>query len=74
MELFVPWWLSSHSLPRTPVAILILIDPRVQVKSVEGDSLLTNWNFNQIWSDLSIESVRVHAEIMGGVPQSNQSR
>jgi hypothetical protein len=46
-----------------------MINPRVQVNSVEGDSLLTNWNFSQIWSDLGIEPVGIHAQVMGGISQ-----
>jgi len=57
----------------TPVAGLILVHPVVQIKPVKGDALLPDANFHQIRPDLGIEAVPVHAQIEGGVPQSDQS-
>jgi hypothetical protein len=50
-----------------------LIDPRVQVKTIISDSLLTDWNLNEIRAHFLIETVGVHPQVEGGVPQPDQS-
>jgi hypothetical protein len=57
----------------TPVAGLILIHPRVQIKAVEGDTLFTDLNFNKIRTDLGVETVPIHPKIERCVPQPDQS-
>jgi len=53
----------------TPVAGFILIHPGVQIKAVEGNSLFSNGNFNEIRPDLCVEAIPVHPEIKGGISQ-----
>ncbi len=42
-----------------------MICPGVEIKSVEGDPLLTDWNFYKMGSHFFVEAVAVHAEIEG---------
>ena len=47
------------------VALLILIGPIVEVKTVEGDALDPDANLGNEWADFGIEPVAVHAEVVG---------
>jgi hypothetical protein len=57
----------------TPVAGFILIHPGVQIKSVEGDTLLTDRDFSQIGPDFGLEAVPVHTQVMRRVPEADQA-
>ena len=46
----------------------------VQFKSVEGDSLFSDANFNEIGPYLGVEAIAVHAQVTGCIPEANQSR
>jgi hypothetical protein len=67
-------WLAPFGLSRgTPVAGFIFIGPAVQVKTVKGNSFHTNSNDAEVWSDLAVEAVLVHAEVARCVPQSDEA-
>lgn len=51
-----------------------MVHPGIQIKSVEGDALLADTDFNQIGADLRVESVPVHPDIEGRIPQPDQAR
>jgi hypothetical protein len=55
-----------------PVATLILIRPRIEVKAIKGDSLDANRNERELRTDFAIEAVPVHPEVGGRVAQSNK--
>jgi hypothetical protein len=66
----LPWAFSFNNTS----AGYILIYPGVQIKSVKGNTLQPDTNFNQKRPYLGIKAVPVHAQIEGCVPQSDQSR
>jgi hypothetical protein len=51
----------------------MLISPCVEIDTIKCNSLFTNWNLDQVWSDLAVEPIAVHAEIEGCIPQPNQA-
>ena len=51
-----------------------MIDPGVQFKSVEGNTLFADANFHEIRSYLGVEAVAVHAEVARRIPEADQSR
>lgn len=51
-----------------------MVDPGIQIKSVEGDALLADTDFNQIGADLRVEAVAVHPDVEGRIPQPDQAR
>jgi hypothetical protein len=53
----------------TPVAGFILLYPSVQIKPIKSNALLANGNFREIRPHFLIETVAVHPQIEGGVPQ-----
>jgi len=58
----------------TPVAGLILVGPGIEVKTVEGHALHANsyrWNSG---TDIAVEAVLVHPEIIGRIAKSYKSR
>jgi len=56
----------------TPIAGLIILHPVVQFKSIEGNPLVADANLGQIRPDLGVESVAVHAEVEGSIPQADE--
>jgi hypothetical protein len=56
----------------TPIARLIIFDPVVQFKSIEGNSLVANANLGYMKPNLSVEAVLVHAEVEGRIPQADE--
>jgi len=66
--------LVSSRLTGTPVAGLILVHPGVQVKAVEGDTLLADGNSGEMRSDFGVETVAVHAEVERDVAEPDESR
>ena len=54
------------------MAALIVVNPGVQFKAVEGNSLSTNAYFGEVWPDLGVEAVSVHAQVARGVPEAEQ--
>jgi hypothetical protein len=58
----------------TPVAVLIFVEPSVQIKAIEGHPLPANPNFGDMWANLGIEPISVHAEVARGVLQANHTR
>lgn len=57
-----------------PVAGLIVVRPRVQIKTIKRDSLHANANDWHAGSHLAIEAVLVHSEIRGRIAESYESR
>jgi hypothetical protein len=57
-----------------PVAALMVVGPGIKVKTVKGDSLRTDWNCREGWTNVAIEAILVHAEIRRGVAQPNEAR
>ena len=51
-----------------------MLHPGIEFKSVEGDALPPDANFHQIRPYLGVETITVHAEVAGRVPEANQSR
>lgn len=57
----------------TPVAGLILVGPGIEVKTIEGDALHANsyrWNSG---TDIAVEAVLVHPEILGRIAKAYKS-
>ena len=57
-----------------PVAALIVVGPGIEVKTVESDSLRTNGDYGEARTNVAIEAIFIHAEIRGGVAQSDEAR
>jgi hypothetical protein len=51
-----------------------LLYPGVEFKSVEGDALPPDANFNEIRTYLGIKSIAVHTQVTGCVEEADQSR
>jgi hypothetical protein len=56
-----------------PVAALIVVRPCIEVNAVEGDSLNANAKGEDARAHFPVEAVLVHAEIGGGVAQSDEA-
>jgi hypothetical protein len=56
-----------------PVAALIVVRPCIEVNAVEGDSLNANAQGEHARPHFAVEAVLVHAEISGGVAQSDEA-
>ena len=69
---------ASHDLVSfpsgTPVAGLIVVDPSVEFKAVEADTLLANGDFGQIRPHLGVEAVAVHAEVARRITKADDPR
>gem|GEM_PF-2033896 len=59
---------------RTPTAGLIFLHPGIQINPVECPALLADGNLKDIGAHLPIESIAIHAQIIRGIAQANQSR
>ena len=57
----------------TPVAPFILVHPSVHFKAVEGDTLAADANFSQSRAQLPVKAIAVHAQIVGGVAEPDQT-
>src|SRR5690242_18163545 len=69
---FVPCQLTFR-LSGTPVAALILLDPGVQFKAIEGDALGADGDFRELRPYLGVEPVAVHAEIERRVAKADEA-
>ena len=56
-----------------PVAALIVIRPCIEVNAVEGDSLDADAQGEDARPHFAVEAVLVHAEVGGGVTQSDEA-
>ena len=56
-----------------PVAALIVVRPCIEVNAVEGDSLDADAQGEDARPHFAVEAVLVHAEIGGGVAQSDEA-
>jgi hypothetical protein len=52
----------------------VVVCPLVELKPVEGDPLLSDWEFPNVWPDRFVEFVPAHAEIAVRVPRANEAR
>src|SRR5277367_4688007 len=57
-----------------PVATLIVVRPRIEVKPIEGDSLRAYRDRGEQWTNVAIEAIFVHAEIRRSVAHTNEAR
>jgi hypothetical protein len=57
-----------------PVAALIVVGPRVEVKTVKGDPLRADWDHRKQRTNFAIETILVHSEIRRGVAQADKPR
>ena len=51
-----------------------MVNPGIQFKAVEGNSLPADAQFSDVGADLGVEPVAVHAEVAGRVPEAQQAR
>jgi hypothetical protein len=58
----------------TPVAVLIVIRPGIEVKAIEGDALFPDGDFNEAGAHLGIEPIAVHAEIGRRISKPYEAR
>jgi hypothetical protein len=58
----------------TPVASLMVLGPCIEVKSVKGDPLSSDRDYSYVRAHIQVKAVFVHAEIIGSIPQSDESR
>ena|SRR5215510_8398920 len=56
-----------------PVAALIVVRPCIEVNAIEGDSLDADAQGEHARPHFAVEAVLVHAEIGGGVAQSDEA-
>lgn len=52
----------------------MVVDPGIQFKPVEGDSLSTDRDFSEVRADFGVEAVAIHVEVAGGVAKAQQAR
>jgi len=57
-----------------PVAALIVVRPCIEVNAIEGDALDADAESEDAGAHFAVEAVLVHAEIDGGVAQSDEAR
>lgn len=53
---------------------LMRVDPRIEVKAIEGDAVYVDGDLQEQRPHLGVEAVAVHPEIRGDVPLADQSR
>ena len=56
-----------------PVAPLMVVGPRIEVKAVEGDALRSHRDGHHARTHLTVESVLIHAEIRRRVAQPDEA-
>jgi hypothetical protein len=52
----------------------MVLHPGVQFKSVEGDALPADRDSGEVFANLRVEPIAVHAEVERRVTQANESR
>jgi hypothetical protein len=57
-----------------PVAALIVVRPRIEVKPIKGDSLRPDRDRGEERTNVAIEAIFVHAEIRRSVAHANEAR
>jgi len=55
----------------TPVAGFILIHPGIEIKSIEGHPLHPHADLDDIGTDLRVEAILIHSEVVGRIPQAD---
>ena len=51
-----------------------MIRPVIQIKPVEGDALLAYRNYDELRADRPIEPIAVHAQVVGRITKTDESR
>ena len=52
----------------------VVVNPCIELETIEGNALFADWDFSEIGSYLNIETISIHAEVGGCVPQPQQAR
>jgi len=52
----------------------ILVSPGIEVKPIEGHTLLADRDLYEVWPHLRIEAVFVHAEIARRIAETDEAR
>ena len=52
----------------------VVVDTSIELETIEGDALFADWDFSEIGSYLNIETISIHAEVGGCVPQPQEAR
>jgi hypothetical protein len=50
-----------------------MVHPGIQFKSVEGNALIADRDFSQMWAHFAVETVAIHSHIQGRVPKPEQT-
>lgn len=58
----------------TPVAGLIVLEPRVEFKPIKADALCADGHLCEVGADLRIEPVSVHAKVVWGIAKADDAR
>ena len=51
----------------------MVFDPGVQFKPIEGNALIANRDFSQMWTHVAVEAVAIHAQVDGRIPKPEQA-
>jgi hypothetical protein len=57
-----------------PVAALIVVGPRIEVKTVKRDPLRADGDYGEVRTNVAIKAIFVHAEVRRGVAQPDEAR
>jgi hypothetical protein len=57
-----------------PVPCHVLVSPLVEFMPVERNALFADWNIRDMWTDLGVEAVAVHAEVIRRIAESEKTR
>jgi len=60
---------NAPSVPRH-----VLVSPLIEFMSVERNALFADRNIRDMWADLGVEAVAVHAEVIRGIAESEKTR
>lgn len=52
----------------------VVVNPCIKFETIEGNALFTDWDFHEIGPYLNIETITIHAEVGGSIPQPQQAR
>jgi hypothetical protein len=55
-----------------PVSTLVVVDPEIEIKAIEGDALRSDWDHRQPWAHFSVEAVLIHSQISWRITESKQ--
>ena len=52
----------------------MVVDPGIQFKTVECNSLSSDRDLSEVRADFGVEAITVHAEVAGGVAEAEEPR